>query len=339
MNRPAKRTSARAAQALGFTDNRQDAALQAGHFNDFLFVTLLRAASSRPSRRPGRRDSEDAFGGAIQLRSASPPATRSRRPEWMLDPDGQGCGPVEAERTLRQVLAYRVWSDQRRGWRYTNPNLEELGSGSGRLPGARRVGRRRRAFADAPPELRNATPRRAAALRILLDAPAPRSGDHAEALDPSTLSDGNAPRAKACASRGRISSRRAARPLADHRRAEARQTVARRSPDPAWRPTQRTRQAAARPDRLGRGGWTGKTYLPRFRRPESRGASISWFAPCRPASMWRAWRLAANAVRLVAAARARADGRAPKRYFVALVSDAGRGACRRRRRPVRFRGA
>jgi hypothetical protein len=29
---------------LGFTDNRQDAALQAGHFNDFLFVSLFRAA-------------------------------------------------------------------------------------------------------------------------------------------------------------------------------------------------------------------------------------------------------------------------------------------------------
>jgi hypothetical protein len=29
---------------LGFTDNRQDAALQAGHFNDFVFVTQLRAA-------------------------------------------------------------------------------------------------------------------------------------------------------------------------------------------------------------------------------------------------------------------------------------------------------
>jgi hypothetical protein len=29
---------------LGFTDNRQDAALQAGHFNDFLFVSLLRGA-------------------------------------------------------------------------------------------------------------------------------------------------------------------------------------------------------------------------------------------------------------------------------------------------------
>src|SRR5690606_30103865 len=32
---------------LAFTDNRQDAALQAGHFNDFTFVSLLRAAIVR----------------------------------------------------------------------------------------------------------------------------------------------------------------------------------------------------------------------------------------------------------------------------------------------------
>ena len=34
---------------LGFTDNRQDAALQAGHFNDFLFVALLAWGDSRGS--------------------------------------------------------------------------------------------------------------------------------------------------------------------------------------------------------------------------------------------------------------------------------------------------
>ena len=35
------------AKILGFTDNRQDAALQAGHFNDVLFVSLLRGALLR----------------------------------------------------------------------------------------------------------------------------------------------------------------------------------------------------------------------------------------------------------------------------------------------------
>jgi hypothetical protein len=33
-----------AKKLLGFTDNRQDASLQAGHFNDFVQVLLLRGA-------------------------------------------------------------------------------------------------------------------------------------------------------------------------------------------------------------------------------------------------------------------------------------------------------
>jgi hypothetical protein len=32
---------------LSFTDNRQDASLQAGHFNDFILVALVRAALFR----------------------------------------------------------------------------------------------------------------------------------------------------------------------------------------------------------------------------------------------------------------------------------------------------
>ena len=38
---------------LSFTDNRQDAALQAGHFNDFLFVSLLRSATLAAVRTAG----------------------------------------------------------------------------------------------------------------------------------------------------------------------------------------------------------------------------------------------------------------------------------------------
>src|SRR4030095_13056600 len=49
------------------------------------------------------------------------------RAEWLLEPTLKGFNLQEAESTLRQVLAYRVWFDQRRGWRYTNPNLEQLG--------------------------------------------------------------------------------------------------------------------------------------------------------------------------------------------------------------------
>ena len=38
---------------LAFTDNRQDAALQAGHFNDFMFVALLRGAVLAAVRQAG----------------------------------------------------------------------------------------------------------------------------------------------------------------------------------------------------------------------------------------------------------------------------------------------
>src|SRR5258708_40134762 len=44
MNDPDAAISPITRKLLAFTDNRQDAALQAGHFNDFLFVTLLRGA-------------------------------------------------------------------------------------------------------------------------------------------------------------------------------------------------------------------------------------------------------------------------------------------------------
>jgi hypothetical protein len=47
MNGQGESMSAENRKLLGFTGNRQDAALQAGHFNDFIFVLILRAATRR----------------------------------------------------------------------------------------------------------------------------------------------------------------------------------------------------------------------------------------------------------------------------------------------------
>ena len=65
--------------------------------------------------------------GASRRRLGFIAANRDRRQEWMLDPESKGVAQVSAEQSLSRVLAYRVWVDQRRGWRFTNPNLEELG--------------------------------------------------------------------------------------------------------------------------------------------------------------------------------------------------------------------
>jgi hypothetical protein len=120
---------------LGFTDNRQDAALQAGHFNDFTFISLLRGAVFRALRDAGSNGVTDSHLGDV-VRAATgmdrplPPAVDpldSHRADWLQNPALTGSDLQTALDTLRFVLAYRTWYDQRRGWRFTNPNLEELG--------------------------------------------------------------------------------------------------------------------------------------------------------------------------------------------------------------------
>ena len=175
---------------LGFTDNRQDAALQAGHFNDFLFVALLRAATLAAVRAAGPDGlTEDEFGRRLQAalgfhggqsRAAAGMDARSRdQRRWLRS---------EAERTLARVLAHRVWVDQRRGWRFTNPNLEELGLVRAEYVSLDELAADDGAFANAPPELRTASTRQRAAKRSvdLLDHLRHGLAITADALDPAT---------------------------------------------------------------------------------------------------------------------------------------------------------
>ncbi|MBB4615771.1 DEAD/DEAH box helicase [Novosphingobium taihuense] len=113
---------------LGFTDNRQDAALQAGHFNDFIFVTLLRGAMLRAVTKAGEDGLEyEQFGNALRKALGFDPENLDRRKHWMLDPDPIGFQALEkAKKAINRVLAHRLWNDLRRGWRFTNPNLDQL---------------------------------------------------------------------------------------------------------------------------------------------------------------------------------------------------------------------
>lgn len=113
---------------LGFSDNRQDAALQAGHFNDFLFVSLLRAGMLGAVTKAGEDGlSSDRLGQALVKALGFDRPDDATRAEWLADPDLVGAALIQAQKSLRDVLAYRAWIDQRKGWRYTNPNLEQLG--------------------------------------------------------------------------------------------------------------------------------------------------------------------------------------------------------------------
>jgi ATP-dependent helicase YprA (DUF1998 family) len=123
MNRPEAGLAPKTRKLLGFTDNRQDAALQAGNFNDFLFVSLLRAAFLR-----ALEDNDGVLTGAVlgkTLTEALGFDGDERASEWLKEDVGPQI--EEARSTLRHILSYRIWNDQRRGWRYTNPSLEDLG--------------------------------------------------------------------------------------------------------------------------------------------------------------------------------------------------------------------
>ena len=89
---------------LGFTDNRQDAALQAGHFNDFLFVSLVRAGflgALHDAGATGLRSDE--LGIAMQRTLGFDRPDAQIRAEWLSEPSLRGFNLQEAEGTLRRL--------------------------------------------------------------------------------------------------------------------------------------------------------------------------------------------------------------------------------------------
>ncbi len=144
---------------LGFSDNRQDAALQAGHFNDFINVSLIRAGFLGALDNAGTNGlSSEELGLAQQKALGFDRPDLTIKSEWLLEPSLRGFNFQEAEKTLREVLAYRVWFDQRKGWRYTNPNLEQLGLLNVEYQGIKELAADDELYRSAPTILRDATP-------------------------------------------------------------------------------------------------------------------------------------------------------------------------------------
>jgi very-short-patch-repair endonuclease len=111
---------ARARKLLSFTDNRQDASLQAGHFNDFVEVAILRGGLCRAVAAAGPRGiSHEQLAQRVFEAMALP------KDAYAADPTVQFQAARETDRALREVLAYRIYHDLRRGWRVTSPNLEQ----------------------------------------------------------------------------------------------------------------------------------------------------------------------------------------------------------------------
>ncbi|OFV82724.1 MAG: hypothetical protein A2W26_09840 [Acidobacteria bacterium RBG_16_64_8] len=111
-----------ARKLLSFTDNRQDASLQAGHFNDFAQVALLRSALHKATQDRGAAGLRHG-----ELSRSIFDAMQLRFDEYAADRDVRGPAKIATDDALRRVLDYHLYRDLQRGWRVTAPNLEDCG--------------------------------------------------------------------------------------------------------------------------------------------------------------------------------------------------------------------
>ncbi len=153
-----------ARKLLTFVDNRQDASLQAGHFNDFVQVAQLRGALYRASalHADGLTHEivaprvSDALGVAFS--------------EYAVNPGAKFSAKDLAEKAFRSVVEYRLYTDLQRGWRVTMPNLEQAGLLHVDYVDLREISRDEETWADAHPAWRDVDAGlREELARILLD--------------------------------------------------------------------------------------------------------------------------------------------------------------------------
>lgn len=111
-----------ARKLLSFTDNRQDASLQAGHFNDFSQVSLLRSALYKAVEIKGERGLSHG-----ELSRCVFDALQLEFHAYAADPEIRGPARNATHDALRRVLEYYLYRDLQRGWRVTAPNLEDCG--------------------------------------------------------------------------------------------------------------------------------------------------------------------------------------------------------------------
>jgi len=107
---------------LTFTDNRQDASLQAGHFNDFVRSVLLRMALYSALNNKGKLTADELPWAVLEAlplpisEFAENPAIGENTP-----------AAQRVKEALAEVVRYRLYADLRRAWRYAQPNLEDVG--------------------------------------------------------------------------------------------------------------------------------------------------------------------------------------------------------------------
>lgn len=119
---------------LSFTDNRQDASLQAGHFNDFIQMALLRCALYKALQKHRSLAFENVAQAVVE-------ASGLRLRDIARDPQiGEHTSAArEVWKVFTEIVEYRLYEDLSRSWRVTYPNLEQVGLLRISYPGLREL--------------------------------------------------------------------------------------------------------------------------------------------------------------------------------------------------------
>lgn len=114
---------------LGFVDNRQDAAMQSGHFNDFVGRVVMRAATLAALER--RSGDELTLGelaqGIFDVLGFSDYDDDEAQADLYIDPDLAPAAKRRLGEKVRDIFSYCILHDLNRSWVYTNPTLQHLG--------------------------------------------------------------------------------------------------------------------------------------------------------------------------------------------------------------------
>ena len=166
-----------ARKLLSFTDNRQDASLQAGHFNDFIQVALVRSALHKALAERGSLDHANVTRAVFQVLALD-------QEVYAKQPASHGQGKERNEKAMLQLLEYRLYEDLRRGWRIVQPNLEQCGLLRIDYPGLEDLCRDEDAWSEHPVLKQAPAEKRYEAVRGFLDHLRREMAIDARFLDP-----------------------------------------------------------------------------------------------------------------------------------------------------------
>ncbi len=155
---------------LGFTDNRQDAALQAGHFNDFVFLLTLRSALIGALQNHQGVLTEETLADAVFKALGFDKTDFGTLAEYLRTPKLMGLARQDAQRTMRFIIGYRLLRDLRRGWRFNNPNLDQLNLLCIAYRGLDEFAAEASLFTGSPVLSKISTEQRAVVARMLFDS-------------------------------------------------------------------------------------------------------------------------------------------------------------------------